>query len=268
MDLSVGPRGRGRTEAIADAASPRRPGLRVLESDFEPRGSQAKEADMNANLAYAALVGAALAGSTALAQQASGPANQPAQTQKQPAQTQNQPAQTQSSQAAPSGGQFIDTQALDEWRAPKLVGVDVYGPDNKKIGKIQDILMTHDGMARAVVIGVGGFLGIGEKDVAVPFQSVQWRTEGRTVPIQSQMPPSAPLASSGGAQPAPPPPMKTNPAATEASQGYPDKAVIDMTLAQLKSAPDFHYARNPVAEAESGSQSAATPRPQPQKSTP
>ena len=209
---------------------------------------------MNANLAYAALVGAALAGSTALAQQANGPASKP--------------AQTQSSQAAPSGGRFIDKQALDEWRAPKLVGVDVYGPDNKVVGKIKDILMTHDGTARAVVIGVGGFLGMGEKDIAVPFQSVQWRTEGRTIPIESPTPPSAPLASSGGARPAAPPPMKTSPAATEASQGYPDKAVIDMTLAQLKSAPEFHYAPNPVAEAESGSQSAATPRPQPQKSMP
>ena len=43
---------------------------------------------------------------------------------------------------------------------------------------------------------------------------------------------------------------ETDPAATEASQGYPDKAILDVTLAQLKDAPDFQYAPNPVAEFE------------------
>ncbi|HXZ14805.1 MAG TPA: hypothetical protein VEH77_02320 [Roseiarcus sp.] len=64
-----------------------------------------------------------------------------------------------------------------------------------------------------------------------------------------------------------PPPKKTDPAATEASQGYPDKAMIDMTEAQLKSAPAFQYAANPQDEAAS-SQSAATQRPEPQPSKP
>ena len=218
---------------------------------------------MNMKLAYAALVGTALAASSALAQQAGGAGQAPAPN--------DQPAQTQSEQAAPPAGQFIDRQSVDEWRAPKLVGVDVYGPDNKAIGKIKDILMSHDGKAQAVVIGVGGFLGIGEKDVAVPFESVHWSTEGRNLPTESPTPPAAPLASSSGAQqPAPPPPpKKTDPAATEASQGYPDKAVVNMTLAQLKSAPDFKYAPSPLAEAaQSGSQNAAEPRPQPQPSKP
>ncbi len=178
---------------------------------------------MNMNLAYATLVGTALVGSAALAQQAAGAGQAPVQA--------DQPAQTQPEQAAPSAGQYIKQQAVDQWRAPKLVGVDVYGADNKPIGKIKDILMSHDGSAQAVVIGVGGFLGIGAKDVAVPFQSVQWRTEGRVLPTESPTAPSAPLASSSGAQqpPPPPPPKKTDPAATEASQGYPDKAMIDMT---------------------------------------
>ena len=178
---------------------------------------------MNMNFAYATLVGTALVASAALAQQTGGAGQAPA-----PA---GQPAQTQPEQAAPSGGQFIDKQSIDEWRAPKLVGVDVYGADNKPIGKIKDILISHDGSAKAVVIGVGGFLGIGAKDVAVPFQLVQWRTEGRVVPTESPTPSSAPLASTSGAQqpPPPPPPKKTDPAATEASHGYPDKAMINMT---------------------------------------
>ena len=215
---------------------------------------------MNMNLAYAALVGTALVGSAALAQQAGGAGQAP------PA---NQSADTQSKGTAPSADQIIEKQTVNEWRAPKLVGVDVYGADNKKVGKITDILMSHDGEAQAVVIGVGGFLGIGEKDIAVPFQSVQWRTEGRVLPTESPPPPAGGALSQGGAQQPSPPPKKTNPAATEASQGYPDKAMINMTLAQLKSAPAFKYAQSPVAEAAaSGSQSAATPRPQPQQSKP
>ena len=197
---------------------------------------------MKMNMAYAALVGTALLGSPALAQQS-------------------------------GGAGFIDKQAADEWRAPKLVGVDVYGADNKKIGAIKDILMNHDGSVRAVVIGVGGFLGIGAKEVAVPFHSVKWQMESRALPSQSSTPPGgAPLApsgdkSSGDTTPQPAPKM-TNPAETEASQGYPDKAVIDMTLAQLKSAPAFQYAQNPPAAAGSASQSAATQQPQPQPSKP
>jgi sporulation protein YlmC with PRC-barrel domain len=222
---------------------------------------------MKMNMAYAALVGTALLGSAALAQQSSGgqapePAAQP---------TQNQPAQTKSDNLPSAAGQFIDKQTVDQWRAPKLVGVDVYGADNKKVGTIKDVLMNHDGSAEAVVIGVGGFLGIGAKDVAVPFHSVQWKTEGRALPTQSSNPPGgAPLSPSGNAQqPAPPPPeKKTNPAETEAGQGYPDKAVISMTEAQLKSAPEFKYAQSPVAEESSASQSAATQKPQPQPSKP
>ncbi len=43
---------------------------------------------------------------------------------------------------------------------------------------------------------------------------------------------------------------ETDPAATEASQGYPDRAILDVSLAQLKAAPDSQYAPNPVAESE------------------
>lgn len=199
---------------------------------------------MKMNIAYAALVGTTLLASPALAQQSGGAGRAPA-------------------------GQFIDKQAADEWRAPKLVGVDVYGADNKKIGTIKDLLMNHDGSVQAVVIGVGGFLGIGAKEVAVPFHSVKWQTESRALPSQSSTPPGgAPLApsgntSSGNTPPPQPSPKVTNPAEAEASQGYPDKAVIEMTMAQLKSAPAFQYTQSPPA-----SQSAAAPRPQPQPSKP
>ncbi len=61
-------------------------------------------------------------------------------------------------------------------RASKLVGVKVIGMDHVRVGEIEDVLLTEDGRVRAVVIGVGGFLGIGQKSVAVPFDTMAWNT--------------------------------------------------------------------------------------------
>jgi sporulation protein YlmC with PRC-barrel domain len=49
----------------------------------------------------------------------------------------------------------------------------VYDPSNSKIGEIMDVLLSADGKVNALIIGVGGFLGMGEKDVAVPFSAVK-----------------------------------------------------------------------------------------------
>jgi sporulation protein YlmC with PRC-barrel domain len=50
---------------------------------------------------------------------------------------------------------------------------DVYDPSNTKIGTIDDVLVNQQGRITALLIGVGGFLGVGEKDVAVPFSSIR-----------------------------------------------------------------------------------------------
>ena len=50
---------------------------------------------------------------------------------------------------------------------------DVYDPSNNKIGEIMDVLVAPDGHTTALIVGVGGFLGAGEKDVAVPFSAVK-----------------------------------------------------------------------------------------------
>jgi sporulation protein YlmC with PRC-barrel domain len=54
---------------------------------------------------------------------------------------------------------------------------NVYDPSDNKIGEILDVLVDREGKATALIIGVGGFLGIGEKDVAVPFNAVQVTTK-------------------------------------------------------------------------------------------
>jgi sporulation protein YlmC with PRC-barrel domain len=50
---------------------------------------------------------------------------------------------------------------------------NVYDPQDNKIGEIMDVLVDRDGKLTALIVGVGGFLGAGEKDVAVPFSAVQ-----------------------------------------------------------------------------------------------
>ena len=61
-----------------------------------------------------------------------------------------------------------------QWRASKLDGLNVYNPNNDKIGDISELIVDRGGKVEAVVIGVGGFLGMGEHLVAVPFEKVQW----------------------------------------------------------------------------------------------
>ena len=54
---------------------------------------------------------------------------------------------------------------------------NVYDPGDNKIGEIMDVLVDREGKATALIIGVGGFLGMGEKDVAVPFNAVHAMTK-------------------------------------------------------------------------------------------
>src|SRR5579863_10641482 len=50
---------------------------------------------------------------------------------------------------------------------------NVYDPSEKKIGEISDVLVDNDGKIDGFIVSVGGFLGIGEKDVAVPFDAIK-----------------------------------------------------------------------------------------------
>ena len=50
---------------------------------------------------------------------------------------------------------------------------DVYDPQNNKIGQVMDVLVSPDGKVNSLIVGVGGFLGAGQKDVAVSFNAVK-----------------------------------------------------------------------------------------------
>ena len=55
---------------------------------------------------------------------------------------------------------------------------NVYDPSDSKIGEIMDVLVDRSGKATALIVGVGGFLGAGEEDVAVPFEAVRTTKKG------------------------------------------------------------------------------------------
>src|SRR5664280_2588516 len=64
-----------------------------------------------------------------------------------------------------------------QWRSSKLIGVDVYNDANEKIGDIEELIVDKSGKVEHVVLGVGGFLGMGEHYVAVAFDKLKWVNE-------------------------------------------------------------------------------------------
>ncbi len=92
--------------------------------------------------------------------------------------------------------------------------------------------MTKDGKIDAVVIGVGGFLGMGEHDVAVPLQEIKFVDEPRTTTSANNPPANAPRPSTAASTP---------PTRSDAPRSYPDHALLDMNKDQLKAAPQFRF---------------------------
>src|SRR5262245_44169417 len=64
-----------------------------------------------------------------------------------------------------------------QWRASKLIGVDVYNAGNEKIGDISEVLIDTTGKVTGVIVGVGGFLGIGQHDVLVTLDQLKFVNE-------------------------------------------------------------------------------------------
>ena len=174
-------------------------------------------------------------------------------------------------QATTSEG-FLAQESEGVWRGSKLMGVNIYGPDNRKVGDINDVLVDQSGKITHVVVGVGGFLGIGEKNVAIPFDKVNFAQApmpsqvpvgGTAQPAQTLgAPANTGMAPASGAGLGTPATGSNNglggdttgsignggnggPAAAmqPRSMAYPDHGTVDYTADQLKSAPTFNYAK-------------------------
>jgi sporulation protein YlmC with PRC-barrel domain len=180
------------------------------------------ETHMFAKFITAGLVGSALLATVAFAQSPTAPSDR--------------------ATAAPAAAS--DSSFQGNWRAAKLVGLSVYNDNNESIGAINDLLMDKSGSIKAVVIGVGGFLGIGEHLVAIPFEKVKFVNEpivysgaaGGPSPAGSRPASSTTTGAAG---------TNTGPSAMPVSKPnpwYPDHAVFNATKDELKAMPEFKYA--------------------------
>lgn len=88
----------------------------------------------------------------------------------------NAPASTPGAMGSGTGNAaaaVITQQSPNQWLASKFMGTDVMGTDNAKIGDVSDVLFDKSGKVDALIVGVGGFLGIGQKDIALPVSAFQ-----------------------------------------------------------------------------------------------
>jgi sporulation protein YlmC with PRC-barrel domain len=125
-------------------------------------------------LVTAALLGATAFAPLAIAQGTTqpAPANPSAQTEPAtPPATPMAPLANDSA-AATTGGAYITQQGETQISANDYIGKSVYTAADESIGNVTNLIMEKDGGLVAAVIGVGGFLGIGAKDVAVPMDKV------------------------------------------------------------------------------------------------
>lgn len=186
----------------------------------------------------------------------------------------NQPTAS-SSQTDMSG--WITQLQPDQWRASDLEGLDVYSSNNgDKIGDIGELIFDSSGKVQAVVIGVGGYLGIGERDIAVPFDQIRFVNEPRvkastttgearltgtspgggtvaspaatgTAAVPSGPNNPEPLNAAGNKAPAPGTPGAAGTGQTAPAGGdpTPDHAVVMMSITrdELRTAPEFRAPR-------------------------
>jgi sporulation protein YlmC with PRC-barrel domain len=155
---------------------------------------------------------------------------------------------TTTTDRAASSATMSSSQLQGDWRASKVVGLSVYNDNNEKLGSINDLVMDKSGNIKAVVLGVGGFLGMGEHLVAVPLEKVKFSSE----PIAYTGTASTGTPGAGGGSmanrpatsPTTMPPTTTGSATTGTTRSnpwYPDHAVFNANKDELKSMPEFKY---------------------------
>ncbi|ACF02583.1 hypothetical protein I8G32_03683 [Rhodopseudomonas palustris] len=155
------------------------------------------------------------------------------------------PAPADSTRTMSKSTSASESQHMGQWRASKLIGVNVYNQGNEKLGDISEMLIDSEGRIQGVVIGVGGFLGVGQRDVAVTFDKLQWvntpvssntAMNSQTTPAGSGTSTASPAGTTTGA-------ATSTTAANNADRWYPDHAVLNATKDQLKSMPEFKYSK-------------------------
>lgn len=86
---------------------------------------------------------------------------------------------------------FVTVQPEGQWLASRFIGQTVSNQAGENIGDISDVLFDKTGRMSTAVIGVGGFLGMGEKSVAIPFSSLSFTADATgkrvvTIPLSKE----------------------------------------------------------------------------------
>jgi hypothetical protein len=136
-------------------------------------------------------------------------------------------AQSTKTEGAGDAPKFIASQSSAQWVFSKFKGTDVVGPDEKTIGGVSDLLFDKDGKIDGVIVGVGGFLGMGQKNVAIDMSAFQ------VVPAKD-------APASGNSDPTS------------------IKLKVAWTKDQLQQAPDFQYYKAPSGSASNGTRPTTT----------
>src|SRR5262245_52027064 len=108
----------------------------------------------------------------------------------------------------------VTMQQAGEYLADDVIGASVRNAQNENIGSVSDLVIDGEGKVKAAVISVGGFLGIGDKHVAVPWSDVKLQADTRST--------ASGTATSGSAD------ASRNP-----------MLLVNVTKDQLKQAPEF-----------------------------
>ena len=121
------------------------------------------------------------------------------------------------------------------WRSSKLIGLNVYNDKNEKLGDINEILLDKSGKVEGVVIGVGGFLGMGQHDIKVEMSKLKFVDE----PVKTSSTTTTTSTTTGAANRAP---ATTTTTTSSDKKWYPDHAILSgASKDQLKAMPQFKY---------------------------
>jgi sporulation protein YlmC with PRC-barrel domain len=143
--------------------------------------------------------------------------------------------------AATTAGSHEKMALKGNWRASKLMGLDVYNEANEKLGDVNELILDKNGKVSAVIIGVGGFLGMGEHDIAVSMDKLKFVEEpvrtSSTAPATTTRETTTKETTTGAATTT----TTTTARNADANDWVPDHAVMSGTKEQLKAMPQFKY---------------------------
>ena len=149
------------------------------------------------------------------------------------AQQSQRPAQDNSPAAAQGASTSVRTMQ-GQWRASKLIGVDVYNDQNEKLGDIDELIVDRSGKISGVIIGVGGFLGMGQRDILVTMEKLKFVEE----PLRSAARSDTNRPSTTGVNDRAP----RGDARRDRNDWYPDHAIMSgATKDSVKNMSEFKY---------------------------